>query len=87
MDTSPNTQRSSILANHLISAASKTVPHFHRLLGERYTEFEDKLDETNPDIARQLWHTLQNCFDQYYGEAIVRYLVTNYRLHCTLTTI
>ncbi|KAF3399114.1 hypothetical protein DPV78_006164 [Talaromyces pinophilus] len=55
-------------------------PHFHRLLGERYTEFEDKLDETNPDIARQLWHTPTELFRPYYGEAIARYLVTNYRL-------
>ncbi|KAF5014984.1 hypothetical protein F66182_13841, partial [Fusarium sp. NRRL 66182] len=55
-------------------------PHFHRLLGERYTEFEDELDKTNPDIARQLWHTPTELFRPYYGEAIARYLVTNYRL-------
>ncbi|KAH8689084.1 S-adenosyl-L-methionine-dependent methyltransferase [Talaromyces proteolyticus] len=55
-------------------------PHFHRLLGERYTEFEDKLDERNPDIARQLWHTPTELFRPYYGEAIARYLVTNYKL-------
>ncbi|QKX54162.1 uncharacterized protein TRUGW13939_01246 [Talaromyces rugulosus] len=55
-------------------------PSFHQLLGDRYTEFEDKLDETNPDIARQLWHTPTELFRPYYGEAIARYLVTNYKL-------
>ncbi|KAJ9254738.1 hypothetical protein DTO195F2_6494 [Paecilomyces variotii] len=53
---------------------------FNRLLGERYTEFEDKLDEIKPDIARQLWHTPTELFRPYYGEAIARYLISNYKL-------
>ncbi|KAE8365842.1 S-adenosyl-L-methionine-dependent methyltransferase [Aspergillus caelatus] len=55
-------------------------PAFHRMLGDRYTEFEDRLDETQPDIARQLWHTPTELFRPYYGETIARYLVSNYKL-------
>lgn len=53
---------------------------FYRILGDRYTTFEDKLDEKNPDEARQLWHTPTELFRPYYGESIARYLVTNYKL-------
>ncbi|KAJ0414276.1 amidase signature domain-containing protein [Aspergillus carlsbadensis] len=55
-------------------------PAFHRMLGERYTEFEDLLDEKRPDEARQLWHTPTELFRPYYGETIARYLVSNYKL-------
>lgn len=55
-------------------------PEFNRLLDQRYVEFEDKLDEVNPDEARQLWHTPTELFRPFYGEAIARYLVTNYKL-------
>ncbi|PTU23917.1 hypothetical protein P175DRAFT_0505686 [Aspergillus ochraceoroseus IBT 24754] len=55
-------------------------PAFHRMLGERYTEFEDLLDSVKPDIARQLWHTPTELFRPYYGETIARYLVSNYKL-------
>ncbi|OJJ46098.1 hypothetical protein ASPZODRAFT_67697 [Penicilliopsis zonata CBS 506.65] len=55
-------------------------PAFHRLLGDRYIEFEDKLDEFVPDEARQLWHTPTELFRPYYGETIARYLVSNYKL-------
>jgi hypothetical protein len=54
---------------------------FQSVLGQRYTEFEDYLDDTegeNP--TRQLWHTPTELFRPYYGEAIARYLVSNYRL-------
>jgi hypothetical protein len=49
-------------------------------LGQRYTEFEDKLDEKEPNETRQLWHTPTELFRPYYGEAIARYLVANYKL-------
>lgn len=52
---------------------------FQKLLGQRYTEFEDKLDARSPDESRQLWHTPTELFRPYYGEAIARYLVTNYK--------
>ncbi|KAL4902612.1 hypothetical protein BDW74DRAFT_169484 [Aspergillus multicolor] len=55
-------------------------PAFHRMLGERYTEFEDLLDEKSRDEARQLWHTPTELFRPYYGETIARYLVSNYKL-------
>jgi hypothetical protein len=55
-------------------------PEFHNLLGKRYTEFEDKLDLKEPNDSRQLWHTPTELFRPYYGEAIARYLVANYKL-------
>ncbi|KAL9086169.1 MAG: hypothetical protein Q9165_007234 [Trypethelium subeluteriae] len=55
-------------------------PDFYKLLGERYTSFEDKLDEKQLDETRQLWHTPTELFRPYYGETIARYLVTNYKL-------
>ena len=58
----------------------KDEPEFERLLGERYTEFEDKLDEKNFDEARQLWHTPTELFRPFYGEAIARYMIANYKL-------
>lgn len=55
-------------------------PEFQRLVGERYTAFEDRLDEQEFNEARQLWHTPTELFRPYYGEAIARYLVANYKL-------
>ena len=55
-------------------------PEFYRLLGTRYTEFEDKLDEKEPSESRQLWHTPTELFRPHYGEAIARYLVANYKI-------
>ena len=55
---------------------------FNAQLGQRYTEFEDMLDDRDGDNpTRQLWHTPTELFRPYYGEAIARYLVSNYRLH------
>lgn len=53
---------------------------FHSQLGKRYTEFEDRLDSQLFNESRQLWHTPTELFKPYYGEAIARYLVENYRL-------
>ncbi|KAL8916147.1 MAG: hypothetical protein Q9208_008684 [Pyrenodesmia sp. 3 TL-2023] len=53
---------------------------FISLLGKRYTEFEDLLDEKALNDTRQLWHTPTELFRPYYGEAIARYLVTNYKI-------
>jgi len=55
-------------------------PEFHRLLGQRYTEFEDQLDKKEPNDTRQLWHTPTELFRPYYGEAIARYLINNYKI-------
>ena len=53
---------------------------FNRRVNLSYVEYEDKLDEEDPDETRQLWHTPTELFRPYYGEAIARYLTTNYRL-------
>ena len=53
---------------------------FHKVLGERYTEFEDVLDEQSSSDTRQLWHTPTELFRPHYGEAIAQYLVTNFKL-------
>lgn len=55
-------------------------PDFHRRLGERYQDFEDKLDAEEYRIDRQLWHTPTELFRPFYGEAIARYMVANYKL-------
>ncbi|KKA26223.1 hypothetical protein TD95_000036 [Thielaviopsis punctulata] len=53
---------------------------FYSELSRRYTAFEDALDATDPNPTRQLWHTPTELFRPHYGEAIARYLVSNYRL-------
>lgn len=53
---------------------------FQKVLGERYTAFEDSLDKEEVNPVRQLWHTPTELFKPYYGEAIARYLVENYKL-------
>jgi hypothetical protein len=58
----------------------KNEAHFHKVLGKRYTEFEDALDKESPNDTRQLWHTPTELFRPYYGNAIADYLVENYML-------
>jgi hypothetical protein len=58
----------------------KSESAFYKELGQRYDEFEDKLDSQHPNDARQLWHTPTELFRPYYGEAIARHLVENYKL-------
>ncbi|KAM3510655.1 hypothetical protein MY11210_005690 [Beauveria gryllotalpidicola] len=55
---------------------------FQGEVGRRYTEFEDLLDEAAGGVnpTRQLWHTPTELFRPFYGEAVARYLVSNYRL-------
>lgn len=55
-------------------------PEFNALLAQRYTAFEDQLDKKQYNEARQLWHTPTELFSPYYGEAIARYMVANYKL-------
>ncbi|EXJ66911.1 uncharacterized protein A1O5_10106 [Cladophialophora psammophila CBS 110553] len=61
-------------------ASIKDGAEFNRLVDLSYVEFEDALDEIEPDETRQLWHTPTELFRPYYGEAIARYLVTNYKM-------
>lgn len=58
----------------------KNELEFHRTLGQQYTTFEDQLDLKEPNTSRQLWHTPTELFKPYYGQAIARYLTTNYKL-------
>lgn len=58
----------------------KDEAEFNRRVNNSYVEFEDALDLEDPDETRQLWHTPTELFRPYYGEAMARYLVTNYRL-------
>ncbi len=58
----------------------KDGAEFNRMVDLSYVEFEDALDEIDPDETRQLWHTPTELFRPYYGEAIARYLVTNYKM-------
>jgi hypothetical protein len=51
----------------------------HRFL-ERFTEFEDSLDANKLNETRQLWHTPTEVFSPHYGEAMARYMATNYKL-------
>ena len=60
----------------------KSEHEFHKILGQRYKDFEDELDASSPNDTRQLWHTPTELFRPYYGEAIARYLVTNYKILC-----
>ncbi|KAF2836597.1 DUF185-domain-containing protein [Patellaria atrata CBS 101060] len=53
---------------------------FYKELGRQYTAVEDKLDEKEFSETRQFWHTPTELFRPYYGEAIARYLITNYKL-------
>ena len=59
-------------------SSMKNLQAFQHALGERYTDFEDGLDETAYTDTRQLWHTPTELFSPHYGEAIGRYLLSNY---------
>lgn len=58
----------------------KDGAEFNRLVDLSYIDFENALDDIKPDELRQLWHTPTELFRPYYGEAIARYLVTNYKM-------
>lgn len=60
--------------------AMKDENEFYATLSRRYAEFEDSLDAVEPSDTRQLWYTPTELFRPYYGEAIARYLVANYKL-------
>ncbi|KAI9889645.1 MAG: hypothetical protein M1814_005153 [Vezdaea aestivalis] len=49
-------------------------------LAQQYETVEDEMDERDYNPTRQLWHTPTTVFRPHYGEAIARYLVTNYHL-------
>lgn len=55
-------------------------PTFSKELERRYQEFEDQLDSAEFSETRQMWHTPTELFKPFYGEAIARYMVANYKL-------
>jgi hypothetical protein len=60
----------------------KDALEFDQALAAEYTRFEDRLDSkaSEPSLVRQLWHTPTELFKPHYGDALARYLVTNYKL-------
>lgn len=60
--------------------ALRDEPSFHKILGDRYNQFEDELDAKELNETRQLWHTPTELFRPYYGETMARYMVANYQL-------
>lgn len=62
--------------------AMKDALEFDQALAAEYTRFEDRLDSkaSEPSLVRQLWHTPTELFKPHYGDALARYLVTNYKL-------
>ncbi|CAG8480727.1 14276_t:CDS:2 [Acaulospora colombiana] len=53
---------------------------FTNLVAKKYREFEGSLGETSDKIFRQVWHTPTELFKPWYGHAIAKYLVTEYKL-------
>ena len=53
--------------------------YFDELAG-CYKVYEDALDEEEDHLTRHLWHTPTEIFRPYYGDALARYMVTNYKL-------
>lgn len=59
----------------------KSEEDFFQQLRARYTNFEDALDDQEPNELRQLWHTPTELFSPYYGEAIARFLIGDYEMN------
>ncbi|OLL21930.1 Glucose-6-phosphate 1-dehydrogenase [Neolecta irregularis DAH-3] len=55
----------------------KDCSEFQLLLAKRYEEFEDRYGD---NALRQVWHTPTELFKPFYGEAVARYLLTQYKL-------
>ncbi|ORY08422.1 DUF185-domain-containing protein [Basidiobolus meristosporus CBS 931.73] len=53
---------------------------FMNILGKKYREVETDYNEID-DIARQVWHTPTELFKPWYGYAIAKYIVTEYKLN------
>ncbi|KAH8553709.1 S-adenosyl-L-methionine-dependent methyltransferase [Umbelopsis sp. PMI_123] len=54
--------------------------HFMNLIAKKYKEIEGDVDEVD-EVARQVWHTPTELFKPWYGYAIAKYLVTEYKLN------
>ncbi|KAF9166215.1 hypothetical protein DFQ26_008447 [Actinomortierella ambigua] len=53
---------------------------FLDLIAEKYREVEDEMD-VRDEVARQVWHTPTELFKPWYGYAIAKYIVIEYKLN------
>ncbi|KAG0170752.1 hypothetical protein DFQ28_003140 [Apophysomyces sp. BC1034] len=53
---------------------------FMNILAHLYKDIESDVDEVD-EVARQVWHTPTELFKPWYGYAIAKYLVTEYKLN------
>ncbi|KAL9545411.1 hypothetical protein MBANPS3_007167 [Mucor bainieri] len=53
---------------------------FMNVLGQLYKDIEGEADEVD-EVARQVWHTPTELFKPWYGYAIAKYLVSEYKLN------
>ncbi|KAI9228981.1 MAG: S-adenosyl-L-methionine-dependent methyltransferase [Piptocephalis tieghemiana] len=58
----------------------RSTAHFQDLLAADYAKLEGELGEVD-DVARQLWHTPTELFQPWYGYALAKYILTEYKLH------
>ncbi|RKP15415.1 S-adenosyl-L-methionine-dependent methyltransferase [Piptocephalis cylindrospora] len=58
----------------------RSTAHFQDLLAADYAQLEEELGEVD-DVARQLWHTPTELFQPWYGYALAKYVLTEYKLH------
>ena len=59
----------------------KSALAYDREVVKEIAEFDDSLEEEKPNSTRQVFHTPTEVFKPYYGEAIARNLLYQYRLH------
>ncbi|KAG9290248.1 hypothetical protein G9A89_022224 [Geosiphon pyriformis] len=52
---------------------------FLKILSNAYKKIEDELDATNK-FARQVWHTPAELFKPWYGYAVAKYIVEQYKI-------
>ncbi|KAG1457355.1 hypothetical protein G6F46_004998 [Rhizopus delemar] len=53
---------------------------FMNILGQLYRDMESEADEVD-EVARQVWHTPTELFKPWYGYAVAKYLVSEYKLN------
>ncbi|KAK5827444.1 S-adenosyl-L-methionine-dependent methyltransferase [Linnemannia elongata] len=53
---------------------------FLDIIADKYKEIEDDMD-VRDEVARQVWHTPTELFKPWYGYAIAKYIVTEYKLN------
>ncbi|KAL0074678.1 S-adenosyl-L-methionine-dependent methyltransferase [Phycomyces blakesleeanus] len=54
---------------------------FMNILGKMYIRMENEPDEVNGIRSRQVWHSPTELFKPWYGHAIAKYMVSEYKLN------